>query len=46
MDDGDAVAEFMAQEVDIGLFELDEDDMGAGLAAGDEFMGEGAVAGA
>jgi len=46
VDNGDAVAEFMAQEVHIGLFEFDEDDMGAGLAAGDEFMGEGAIAGA
>ena len=45
VDDGNAVAEFMAQEVHIGLFELDEDDVGARLASGDKFMGEGAVAG-
>lgn len=45
VDDGDAVAEFVAQEVHIGLFELDEDDVGAGFAAGDQFMGKGAVSG-
>ena len=45
MDDGDAVSEFTLQEVHVGLFELDEDDVSPGLAAGDEFMGKGAVAG-
>jgi len=46
MDDGDAVSEFPLQQVHIGLFELDEDDVSPGLAAGDQFMGEGAIAGA
>ena len=45
VDDGDTAAEFVAQEVHIGLFELDEDDVSPGLAAGDQFMGKGAVAG-
>ncbi len=45
VDDGDAVAEFVVQEVHIGLFEFDKDDVSPWLAAGDQFMGEGAVAG-
>jgi len=45
MDDGDAVAEFPLQQIHIGLFELDEDDVSPRLAAGDQFMGKGAVAG-
>ena len=45
VDDGDAVSEFSLQQVHVGLFELDEDDVSPWLAAGDQFMGKGAVAG-
>ena len=44
MDDGDTVSEFPLQQVHVSLFEFDEDDVGAGFATGDEFMGKGAVA--
>jgi hypothetical protein len=38
VDDSDAVSKFMVQEVHISLFTFDEDDMGAGLTADEDFI--------